>query len=435
MPMDEVLKTGSKYDAMCAKVVNAVDGADIMLIDGDSTDPVENAKNFEPNKPTDLILYRTHDKRLYQAGTITATSVDAAEAIRDNFVENGKPANKNNLWLWDKSSLTITDGKLPKNLTLGETSKVILDEGAKLNNAYIDGDSYLHLDSNSDIEGIELGGEARFEDTKTGNLSFDKDGNAKFEPGSATIIASDLVAALNSKLSGTITMSDSEIDGAMVHDSKIEKSLLEDDNFSKDGHEVSGEFIATNSNIKGSVIQTSKAKDSYRVSLNKAKLDGVIAQVSDDSLLVDDSTIGNTIIDTFAEDVPPIDNVIYSSSIYGLTTNKHIIAEHAAIAGAGDMVTNKDIAIIGSKLYVPEGGFLTTKDPKETTIGVSKEYETSKVKPINKQSDAYKNMKKSVDKLNTRVLLKSDHLDLTKSVDALADETVKTNSKDSEIEL
>lgn len=90
---------------------------------------------------------------------------------------------------------------------------------------------------------------------------------------------------------------------------------------------------------------------------------------------------------------------------------------------------------MGSKLYVPEGGFLTTKDPKETTIGVSKEYETSKVKPINKQSDAYKNMKKSVDKLNTRVLLKSDHLDFTKSVDALADETVKTNSKDSEIEL
>lgn len=139
--MDEELKTGSKYDAMCAKVVSAVDGADIMLIDGDSTDPVENAKNFEPNKPTDLILYRTHDKCLYQAGTITATSVDAAEAIRDNFVENGKPANKNNLWLWDKSSLTLTDGKLPKDLTLGETSKVILDEGAKLNNAYIDGDS------------------------------------------------------------------------------------------------------------------------------------------------------------------------------------------------------------------------------------------------------------------------------------------------------
>lgn len=428
--MDEELKTGSKYDAMCAKVVNAVDGADIMLIDGDSTDPVENAKNFEPNKPTDLILYRTHDKCLYQAGIITAKSVDAAEAIRDNFVENGKPANKNDLWLWDKSSLTITDGKLPKNLTLGETSKVILDEGAKLNNAYIDGDSYLHLDSNSDIEGIELGGEARFEDTKTGNLSFDKDGNAKFEPGSATIVANDLVAALNSKLSGTITISDSEIDGAMVQDSKIEKSLLEDDN-----HKAPGEFIVTNSNIKGSVIQTSEAEDSYYVSLNKAKLDGVIAQVSDDSLLVDDSTIGNTIIDTFAEDVPPIDNTIYSSSIYGLTTNKHIIAEHAAIAGAGDMVTNKDIAIISSELYAPEGGFLTTKDPKETTIGVSREYETSKIKPINKQSDAYKNMKKSVPKLNTRVLLKSDHLDFTKSVDALADETVKTKSKDSEIEL
>lgn len=430
MPMDEELKTGSKYDAMCAKVVNAVDGADIMLIDGDSTDPVENAKNFEPNKPTDLILYRTHEKRLYQAGTITAKSVDAAEAIRDNFVENGKPANKNDLWLWDKSSLTITDGKLPKNLTLGETSKVILDEGAKLNNAYIDGDSYLHLDSNSDIEGIELGGEARFEDTKTGNLSFDKDGNAKFEPGSATIVANELVAALNSKLSGTITISDSEIDGAMVQDSKIEKSLLEDDN-----HKAPGEFIVTNSNIKGSVIQTSEAEDSYYVSLNKAKLDGVIAQVSDDNLLVYDSTIGNTIIDTFAEDAPPIDNTIYSSSIYGLTTNKHIIAEHAAIAGAGDMVTNKDIAIISSELYAPEGGFLTTKDPKETTIGVSREYETSKIKPINKQSDAYKNMKKSVDKLNTRVLLKSDHLDFTKSVNALADETVKTKSKDSEIEL
>lgn len=87
--MDEVLKRGSKYDAMCAKVVNAVDGADIMLIDGDSTDPVENAQNFEPNKPTDLILYRTHDKRLYEAGTITAKSAAAAEAIRDNFVENG----------------------------------------------------------------------------------------------------------------------------------------------------------------------------------------------------------------------------------------------------------------------------------------------------------------------------------------------------------
>lgn len=324
---------------------------------------------------------------------------------------------------------------MPKDLTLGETSKVILDEGAKLNNAYIDGDSYLHLDSNSNIKGAGFGGEARFEDTKTGNLSFDKDGNAKFEPGSATIIANDLVAALNSKLSGTITMSDSEIESATVHNSKIEKSLLANTNFSKNGHKVSGEFIATNSNIKGSVIQTSKAKDSYHVSLNNAKLDGVIAQVSDDSLLVDDSTIGNTIIDTFAEGVPPIDNVIYSSSIYGLTTNKHIIAEHAAIAGAGDMITNKDIAIISSELYAPEGGFLTTKDPKETTIGVSREYETSKIKPINKQSDAYKNMKKSVDKINTHVLLKSDHLDFTKSVDALADETVKTKSKDSEIEL
>lgn len=430
MPMDDVLKTGSKYDTMCAKVASVVDDADIMLIDGDSTDPVENAQNFEPNKPTDLILYKTLDKRLYQAGTITAKSVATAEAVRDNFVKDGKPANKNNLWLWDKSSLTLTDGGVPKNLILCETSKVILDEGAKLNDAYIDGDSYLHLDSNSNIKGTGFGGEARFEDTKTGNLSFDKDGNAKFKQGSATIIATNLTAALNSKLSGTITMSDSEIYGAMVHDSKIEKSLLENDNY-----KAPGEFIVTNSNIKGSVIQTSKVEDSYRVSLNDAKLDNVIAQVSDDNLLVDDSTIGNTIIDTFAEGVAPIDNVIYSSSISGLTTNKHIIAEHAAIAGADEMITNKDIAIMGSKLYAPEGGFLTTMDPKETTIGVSNKYETSKVKPINKQSDAYKNMKKSVDKLNTRVLLKSDHLDFTKSVDALADETVKTKSKDSEIEL
>lgn len=385
---------------------------DSLVVLGDSTDPIENAKNIKPNQKVELgLLMRepTGDFSISPMGTITPTTKIAAKAVTDNFTDGKKLTNKSKIYIDKTSNLTISGSEIPNQVNILKHSDVTLDDGAKISNSTVKDHSYLHFEKGSNVnngvfKNVITGTFELYEKTESGKLitTIKEENEAKkngefilppqptFVKGPVkTVITGGAKTYLTSvDLKGNNTFSACDLANASIENSELVDCQTGNTNTKHAFNKRSTDPIGLN-NVKAHNV----ALGVNHKNAPKTRIVIINSDLNDSRIMANHRYF--TIMDAHVNDSTLFDDpkrkarysspaVIDKSTVTGFITDGPFVIDNAEIKGQQNapFVAKDLIDIKNAKLQSFYGGIL--KPNYENVIGIRKDNEVDPVNPKDK---------------------------------------------------
>lgn len=397
-----------------------------LIVIGDSTDPIANAKNIKLNQKVKLGLLIKKETGKYSIspmGTITPTTEKAAKAITANFTDGKKLTNKSQVYIDKTSHLKFGNAKMPNHVNIREHSNVTLEDGAILANATISGYSDLHFKYGTDID------YTTFRGVVTGKRTLDKNDKIVFKKDA---VKTTITGGIDNYLIN-IALGDNNVFSACdLSNSIIENSDLvncQSDDISETYNNKSAVKSTVISNTKGynTAIGTNhQSQTQNKIYLENSNVNDLRIMVNHSTFMlmhahVNDSTLLDDPKDN-AEDTMPA--IINHSSITGLITNAPFVIDDAEIKGQQNapFVAKDTIDADDQKFQSFYGGVLPANRGKLVSIRKGRKLDV--VNPKDKYGYDFLKAVNKADNITSisenKYKIKDDH-DFCKNVLSLAD--------------
>lgn len=399
-------------NTFCQETIEMKPNNFAIIVDGDSNDPIENINNIEARKPIQLLAYRI-GKPIEPAGTITFEQERAAKKFKESLLDDGRLANKNQIFLHDNAHVTIVGKDLPNDINVSN-SNLVLDKGTKVNGLKMGSNSDIHLKKGSKITNSSL------YNTKT--IAFDKNSIRTssvpmFTNGAAKLVMHDSYLS-DSEISNNSGVLSSRVLNANIIDSALNKSYVSFCNRrpESDLHDKNAVTIIK-SNLSNSQIKVFSPE--YRNDLIGMMIDNSSLEKTHIGTINSETTIRNSDLSHFTLVEPDISsNEITNSDISNLTLNNHALIFNSRILNKTKkpVYANQQILINAIKMQLNNGYSL--KDTHRPIISMFKDfdienntiksyptyveygsykYSNIKMMPINEKDNIFGNMFTDVD--------------------------------------
>ena len=444
-------------NTFCQETVEMKPNNFAMIVDGDSNDPVENINNIKAGTPIQLLAYRL-GKPIEPAGTITFEQERAAKKFKESLLDDGRLANKNQIFLHDNAHVTVAGKDLPNDINVSN-SNLVLDKGTKVNGLKMGSNSDIHLKKGSKITNSSL------YNTKT--IAFDKNriktsSAPIFVNGAAKLVMHDSYLS-DSEISNNSGVLASRVLNAKIIDSALSKSYVSFYNRCL-------ESDLPDKNIGATIIKSNLANSQIKVFSPEYKSDLLGIIIDNSSLekthigtINSETTIRNSDLSHFTLVEPDISvNDITDSDVSNLTLNKSTSISDSRISNKTKkpVYANQQIFIHDTKMQLNDGYSLI--DPHRHTIDMFRDfniedniiksyptyvdhglYKNSNIKmmPINEKDNIFGNMFADVDYDGEKPDFEVESFDInetSKFIDSVINhslETSKAKQVDNGIEL
>lgn len=367
----------------------------MLIIDGASNDPIENAKAIETNKPIHLLACTSspfnkfddsqnsfsgnsiidyNNLFLIQMGTIITRNDKATQAVMDSFIKNDKLANQANLLIYKDSILDLQNDKVPKNVILSGHSYLAIDQGAKIKNIFVNRNSKLHFGSESSVDNTS------FNNVTTGNIvtnkskfEFDDTKDNTINTNLSTTPKSGINILTNVNLGTHTELANAEIKNATLEYSKITKSFI-------NAHALSDEDIINNvflySIMDNSSIDIDKtqSKIAHDIQISDSKIKNTAMHFNNShSVLANSEVIDTTLMDSALDkqmaNSESAYNVIEDSKLHHVVSNNSLDINNVTLEGTTEkpIITNKAIHLTKQTLDSTKFPMLTNDSYKTLT--------------------------------------------------------------------
>ena len=444
-------------NTFCQETVEMKPNNFAMIVDGDSNDPVENINNIKAGTPIQLLAYRL-GKPIEPAGTITFEQERAAKKFKESLLDDGRLANKNQIFLHDNAHVTVAGKDLPNDINVSN-SNLVLDKGTKVNGLKMGGNSDIHLKKGSKITNSSL------YNTKT--IAFDKNriktsSAPIFVNGAAKLVMHDSYLS-DSEISNNSGVLASSVLNAKIIDSALSKSYVSFYNRrpESDLHDKNAGITIIKSNVANSQIKAFSPE--YKSDLVGITIYNSSLEKTHIGTINSETTIRNSDLSHFTLVEPDISvNDITDSDVSNLTLNKSTSISDSRISNKTKkpVYANQQIFIHDTKIQINDGYSLT--DPHRHTIDMFRDfniedniiksyptyvdhglYKNSNIKmmPINEKDNIFGNMFADVDYDGEKPDFEVESFDInetSKFIDSVINhslETSKAKQVDNGIEL
>lgn len=328
------------------------------LIDGDSTNPVENINNLEPFKPVTLIGYCSNSNEDYygeKIGVIMPRTPEAVKSLKASLLEpnaNGKPAlsNAKRLRILHNSQLAFAD-EMPLDVHLDRNSQLILDRDCKINRITAN-NSKIYLAPGSDLL------DSTCFNTQTGTL----DGEGNFIPGPVNL--KDVESFFSNSQIAQARSEQLHTDGANLYDtlaldSNIVDSTIGFDNFSDKMPKIINHLVSAN-------LNDSKIDSQNGCKITKAKITNTSIQAGRLPVTVNNAKVNNSYMSDAAMNGLHIGSeiAIKDSDVSDVITDSYFEVSSSSVKGSKEkpIVATQGLEIKKQNLDYPEGAIFATPD-------------------------------------------------------------------------
>lgn len=326
------------------------------LIDGDSTDPVENINNLEPFKPVTLVGYHPSGREDYHGqklGVIMARTPEAVKSLQNALLQtntNGEPAlsNAKRLRILHDSQLAFVD-EMPLDVHLDHKAQLIADRNCKVNRITAD-NSKISLAPGSNLL------DSTCFNTQTGTL--DSAGN--FIPGPVNM--KDVESFFSNSQIAQAKSEQLQTEGANLYntlalDANIIDSTVGFDDFSAKMPKIINRLVSVN-------LNDSKIDSQYGSKLTKAEIINSSFQAGRLPVTVTNAKVDNSYLsDAGTNELHTSGKIaITDSEISNVVTNHAFEVDSSTVKGSKEkpIVATKGLIINKQNLDYPEGAIFAT---------------------------------------------------------------------------
>lgn len=357
-------------NTFCQETVEMKPNNFVMIVDGDSNDPIENINNIKAGTPIQLLAYRI-GKPIEPAGTITFEQKRAAKKFKESLLDDGRLTNKNQIFLHDNAHVTIAGKDLPSDINVSN-SNLVLDKGTKVNGLTIGSNSNIHLKKGSKITNSSL------YNTKT--IAFDKESIIatdvpKLIYGAAKLVMNDSYAS-DSKISNNSGLLSSRVLNAKIIDSALSKSYVSYYNRCPELNSPDKNIGATiiNSNLVNSQIKTFSPE--YKSDFAGITIGNSFLEKTHIGTIDSETIIKNSDLSYFTLVTPDLSaNEITDSDVSNLALNKRALVFNSRISNKtkNPVYANQHIFVDNIKMQLNDGYSL--KDTHRRSIDMCTDFD------------------------------------------------------------
>lgn len=386
---------------------------DIVVVVGDTTDPVKNLENIQVNKKVQLGILETEEDDHNQLtieliGTIIPKTEKDVENIKHCFLKDGKLANIARINIEKGSTVVLHDAPIPEWTYVTGQSKVEVYDGATMFNCDIDRNSDLKLAKGSRVAGLNAEHlvTGSFKNSTTTNAIYAKDDAFSHKPiklisgyGMGSRNATDgapIDSTLNDVyLSGTVRLEWAKLSNTFVANSTITRVYTsaakpEEEKFESDCCSLIA-IIASDIYDSALGFNTSY-KEPSTIKIMFSELNRVQVATHRDNLSIYDSAVSNTILisDPMDTHTKGRANQIRNSNINGLITDKRFDIKNSKIFASlrKGLVVNHEMDAEDVTFFISGGLAIPNVDdkiklskfshkPKEEDLQFEPEYKLS----------------------------------------------------------
>lgn len=327
---------------------------DLIVVVGDTTDPIKNIENIQVNSKVQLGIVETEENDDNQLtieliGTIVPKTEKDVENIKHCFLKDGKLANIARINIEKGSTVVLHDAPMPEWTYVTGQSKVEVYDGATMVNCNIEKCSDLKLAKDSRIAGLNAEHlvTGSFKNSTTVNAIYAKDDAFSHKPiklisgygiGSRNITNGAVIDSTlrNVYLSGTVRLEWAKLANTFVANSTITRVYTsavkpEEEKFASDCCSLIG---IIDSDIYDSALGFNTAyKEPSTIKIMFSELNRVQVATHRDNLSIYDSAVSNAILISDPEDTHTKGraNQIRNSNINGLITDKRFDIKNSKI--------------------------------------------------------------------------------------------------------
>lgn len=418
---------------------------DIIVVVGDTTDPVKNIENIQANSKVQLGILETEEDDDNQPtikliGTIIPKTKKDVKNIKHCFLKDGKLANIARINIEKGSTVVLHDAPIPEWTYVTDQSKVEVYDGATMVNCNIKRRSDLKLAKGSRVAGLNAEHlvTGSFKNSTTINAIYAKDDAFSHKPiklisgygiGSRNVTNAAVIDSTlrNVYLSGTVRLEWAKLANTFVANSTITRVYTsavkpKEETLASDCCSLIG---IIDSDIYDSTLGFNTSyKDPSTIKIMFSELNRVQVATHRDNLSIYDSAVSNAILISDPEDTHTKGraNQIRNSNINGLITDKRFDIKNAKIISSlrKGLVVNHEMDAEDVTFFISGGLAKPNVDnkiklskfshkPKEEDLQFESEYKLSdffdyilvdNLVTIDTETNTLESIDKTIDKTN-----------------------------------